>query len=191
MNNLDNAIENFKKGKIGIFPTDTAFGIGCRMDNETAVSRIYEIRKRPENKPLLVLVSSIKMAEKYVHINDKVRKKLIAKYWPGGLTLILPCNTMLVPRPIRSGGDNLAVRMPDNGDLLRIIEEVGVPIVAPSANFSGGKTPITLAEVDEKIIKMVDFVLSGVCTMKGVSTIIDCTKGEWEIVRKGAVKITL
>lgn len=184
---VEKAIKYLKNGKIGIFPTDTAFGIGCRMDDEEAVRRVYKIRNRPEEKALLVLVSSLQMAEEYVFIGDEVREKLINKYWPGGLTLILRCNEEIVPGIVRAGGETLAVRMPGHEVLRNIIEKVGVPIVAPSANFSGYPTPLKLSEVDKKLQNMVDFVLSGVCTMKGVSTIIDCAKKPWITVRQGVL----
>ena len=186
---VEKTIEYLKNGKVGIFPTDTAFGIGCRMDDEEAVKRVYQIRNRPEEKALLVLVSSVQMAEEYVFIKDEVREKLINKYWPGGLTLILRCNEEIVPGVVRADGETLAVRMPGHEVLRNIIEKVGVPIVAPSANFSGGKTPITFSEVDKELKSKVDFILPGVCTMKDVSTIIDCTKKPWKIVRQGVTKL--
>lgn len=187
---IKKVVESFKNGKVGIFPTDTAFGIGCRMDDEKAVKRVYKSRNRPEEKALLVLVPSVQMAEKYVFINDEVREELIAKYWPGGLTLILRCNREIVPGIVRANGGTLAVRMPGHEVIRSIIENVGVPIVAPSANFSGEKTPTALLDVDKKLQSMVDFVMSGVCTMNGVSTIIDCTKKPWKIVRQGVVRIS-
>jgi L-threonylcarbamoyladenylate synthase len=185
-----NAIKLLKEGKIGIFPTDTAFGIGCRMDKPTSIKKIYEIRKRPHEKALLALVSTVEMAEKYVYINADVKEKLIKKYWPGGLTLILKCKKENVPEIVRAGKDTLAVRLPDNKKIVEIIEKVGVPIVAPSANFSGYKTPLKLSQVDKNLLPKVDFVLAGVCTMEGVSTIVDCTKDKWEIVRKGVIRIS-
>lgn len=190
MNNIDEAIHKFKNGKIGIFPTDTAFGIGCRMDDKDAVKKVFEIRNRPSEKAVLVLVSSIKMAEEYVEeIPYDVREKLLSKYWPGGLTVILKCRKDKVMPIVRSNGETLAIRLPDSRKLLEIIEKVGVPIIAPSANISGGKTPLTLDEVSKELQSRVDFVLSGSCTIKGVSTIVDCSKKPWEIVREGVVEL--
>lgn len=183
-------INNFKNGKVGIFPTDTAFGIGCRMDDEKAVKRVYKIRNRPKEKALLVLVSSIGMAEKYVFIPEDVKTKLINKYWPGALTIILKCKEEKVLPIVRSNGETLAVRLPNHKILTNIIEKVGVPIVAPSANFSGEKTPTVSLDIDRKLKNMVDFAMSGMCTMNGVSTIIDCTKKPWKIVRQGVVGIS-
>lgn len=188
---LEKVVKSFKTGKVGIFPTDTAYGIGCRINNEDAIKRLFKIRKRSENKPLIALVSSVEMAQKYVFINDEVRKKLMSKYWPGGLTIIFKTKPGKVSNSVTSGTDTLAIRFPNHKQLCSIIKKVGVPIVAPSANFSGEPTPLNRSEVDEKLIKKVDFILSGVCTIKGVSTIVDSTVSPWEIVRQGAVEISV
>ncbi len=187
--NDDEIIKNFKDGKVGIFPTDTAFGMGCRIDEVSAIERIYKIRNRPEEKALIALVSSVEMAEQFVTIPREVKVHLIEKYWPGGLTIILNCYQEKIPSIVRANGPTLAVRWPDQRKLCRIIEGVGVPIVAPSANFSGKKTPLELNEVDKNLLTAVDFVVSGVCTIKGVSTIIDATVTPWKIVREGVVSV--
>lgn len=187
--NDDEIIKNFKDGKVGIFPTDTAFGMGCRIDEVSAIERIYKIRNRPEEKALLALVSSVEMAEQYITIPREVKVQLIEKYWPGGLTIILNCYQEKIPSIVRANGPTLAVRWPDHSKLCRIIELVGVPIVAPSANFSGEKTPHSLDEVDRTLLEAVDFTVSGMCTIKGVSTIIDATVTPWKIVRQGVVSV--
>jgi L-threonylcarbamoyladenylate synthase len=185
------AIEVFKKGGIVIFPTDTAIGIGCRVDDDKAIKRLFEIRKRPKNKPMLVLVDSIEMAEKYLlSIPEKVKHDLIEKYWPGKLTIILKCDPDKVVFPVRDERGTLGVRFPDNQELLKIIRGVGVPIVAPSANFAGEKTPFTFKDLNRELVGRVDYVLIGKTNMENdVSTIIDCTVEPWKIIRQGAVRI--
>src|SRR3989344_4268821 len=140
-NKFSQCQRSFGFSKIGekvIFPTDAAIGIGCRMDDETGVRRLFKIRKRSENNPMLALVDSIKMAQNYLlHIPKKVQDKLISHYWPGALTIILKCNTDRVPFLVRGGGDTLGVRFPNNPTLLELVSAVGTPILAPSANFSG------------------------------------------------------
>lgn len=188
---IQKTIKVLRDGGVVIFPTDTAYGIGCRIDREDSVERIYRVRKRPEEKALLVLVSSFEMAKEYVVVNKRVENELLSKYWPGGLTVILPLKNEKVPSKVRAGGDTLAVRFPDHKDISKIIDAVGVPIVAPSANFSGEPTPTKLSEVNKDLQAQVDFVLSGVCTMKGVSTIIDATSSKWHIVRRGVIDIKI
>jgi len=187
---IEQAVKILNNGGIIIFPTDTAFGIGCRSDNETAVCRLFRIRKRPEIKPTPVLVSSIEMAQKYLlPVPDAVKTKLIKKYWPGALTLILRCVEKKVPGLVRGGGDTLGVRMPDHVIALSLINGVRVPILGPSANFHGGKTPFTLDDLDKDLVNQVDYVVKGECGVKQVSTIIDCTREPWQILREGAIRI--
>lgn len=190
---MEKAIEVLTKGGIVIFPTDTAIGIGCRIDAEKAIKRLFEIRKRPESKPLLVLVSSIKMAEKYLlPIPEKVKKELIEPYWPGKLTIVLRCNPEKVLFPVRDERNTLGVRFPNDKNLLELISRVGVPIVAPSANFGGEETPFRFEDLNPELVKRVDYVLNEKIDLKkDVSTIIDCTVESWKIIRKGGVRIWL
>ncbi len=190
MNKIDikHAVKEFKSGNIVVFPTDTAYGIGCRMDNPDSVEKIFKIRNRVESKPLLILANSMEMAEKYVVLNSRV-KEFVKDYWPGGVTLILPCDTDFVPGVVRANENTLAVRIPRHEALLEIIKNIGVPIVAPSANISGNKTPYRLEEVEKDILDQADFVLAGECTYKKESTIIDTVSKSWKVVRSGAVEI--
>lgn len=188
---IEQAAAFLKEGKIGIFPTDTAYGIGCRMDNEDSVKKVFEIRKRPEEKAMIVLVGSLAMAEEYVEIPSEVKEKIINNYWPGPLTIVLHCKKDKVSSVVRADGDTLALRFPDDADLIHIINQVGVPLIAPSANFSGEKTPFTFQEVDKKLLRLVDFAMTGECTMGKVSTIIDCSSTQWKLIREGASPITL
>ena len=186
------AIEVLKNGGVGIFPTDTAFGIGCRIDDEKAVERLFKLRKRAETKATPVLVSSVEMAREFVReIPDSVNEKLIKPYWPGALTIVLLCKTGKVPSLVRGGGETLGVRMPDNKDLISIINQVGVPILGTSANFAGGKTPFEFDDLDADLKKLVDFILKGECKTKRASTVIDCSVNPWRILRQGAVEINL
>src|SRR5437879_4589431 len=123
--NLDKAIEILKSGGIGIFPTDTVYGIGCRLDNEDALKRLFTIRNRPEEKAVLAVVDSIGMAEEYLlPIPQAVRSELIDRYWPGGLTIILPCATDRVPSLARGGGATLGIRQTNHPILLQILKEL-------------------------------------------------------------------
>lgn len=187
---IDKAVTILNHGGIVIFPTDTAFGVGCRIDDEKAVERLFALRKRPPIQPAPVLVSSVEMAQDYLlPIPRRVRKQLIENYWPGALTLVLYCTLVKVPELVRGGGETLGVRMPDHPVVLEIIKKVGVPILGPSANFHGGKTPYTFDELDQKLVKEVDFVVKGECKVKQASTVVDCTKEPWVILRDGAVKV--
>jgi len=191
MINVHRAINIFNKGGVVIFPTDTVWGIGCRLDNEEAVKKNFKIRKRQEEKAVLALVDSIEMAEAYLQpIPNDVRTKLMRKYWPGGLTIILPCKTEKVPAVARAGGQTLGVRQTSHPLLLKILKKIKVPVIAPSANFAGEKTPLTISGIDPKLISMVDFVLPGQSLGHSPSTVIDCSVKPWKIVREGEIHIT-
>lgn len=206
------AAEILKNGGVGVFPTDTAYGIGCRIDDEKAVGRLFKLRKRSETKAVPVLVSSVDMAKKYWESTpEEVAKELVSKYWPGALTIILRCNKEKVPDLVRGGGDTLGLRMPDNEVLLKIIEEVGVPIVGTSANFAGESTPYKFEDLDQELLELVDFVLRDPPIKRPVlhasqprlprpgtggqvagvagraSTVIDCTVSPWRVLRQGKI----
>ena len=188
---IEKAIEVLKSGGIVIFPTDTAFGIGCRIDNQESMKRLFEIRKRKKNKPVLALVDSIEMAQNYLlPIPKKVKDELVNVYWPGKLTIILQSRKDKVPNLVTGGTGTLGVRFPNSPTILELIKGIGVPIIAPSANFSGERTPFKFEELNPKLVKQVDYVLSGKTSLKrNVSTVIDCTVTPWKIVREGAIKI--
>ena len=191
MSNIKEAIKILKSGGIVIFPTDTAIGIGCRIDHESAVKRLFRIRKRSESKPLLALVNSVEMARKYWETIPQDVTELIKKYWPGPLTLVLHSAKEKVPGIVTSGTNNLGIRQPDNELVLKLIKGVGVPIVAPSANFAGEKTPFKFEDLDPKLINLADYILNNeVSSAKNVSTVIDCSKKPWKVLRQGVIRIS-
>lgn len=190
-NDRKTIVKYLKEGKIGLFPTDTVWGICCRMDEKSSVERVFEIKNREKNKPFLVLASNKDQVDKYAHIESLRVVEIIEKYWPGPLTIILNAKQENVLATVRAGGTTLAVRIPDYRQVLGIISELGVPIIAPSANLSGEKAPIYFDEIDERIINAVDFIVSGECKIKEPSTIIDCTQSDIKIIREGAVEFGL
>ncbi len=187
--NVQKAVEVLKKGGIVIYPTDTAFGIGCRIDDHKAVDRLFTIRKRPLTQATPVLVASIEMSLAYLSSPSVIVRRLMNEYWPGALTIVAPCKKNLIYSPIRGGWKNLGVRMPDHEAALSIIRGVGVPILGPSANFHGEPTPHWIADLNKELINLVDFVVPGECTLKEASTVVDCSTEPYTIIRQGAVKL--
>ena len=186
---IQQAITILKEGGIVIFPTDTAFGIGCRIDCKEAVDRLFRIRKRPLTQPTPVLTSSIEQILPYLETPSDIVRRFMQTHWPGALTIITPCKKELVYSPIRGGGDTIGIRMPDHHDLLDVITKVGVPILGPSANMHGEKTPFHVSELDLALVNLVDYVLPGACKNHDVSTVIDCTKEPYTVVRQGAIRV--
>ncbi len=192
MDQIAEAITILKQGGIVIFPTDTAFGIGCRIDNEESVKRLFTLRKRAETKAVPVLVTSLHMAQEYLKkISDDVIERLITPYWPGALTVVLECKTDKIPALVRGGGTSIGVRAPDHVTAQSLITGVGIPLVGTSANFAGEPTPYTFETLDKDLIRQVDFVVPGECRTKEASTVIDCTVNPWKILRHGAVHLEL
>jgi L-threonylcarbamoyladenylate synthase len=189
-NNIHKATKILNHGGVVIFPTDTAFAISCRIDDEKAIQRLFKIRKRPESQATPVLVSGLDMAQQYLQpIPKEVREKLVNRFWPGALTIILSCQKEKVHSLVRGGVNNLGVRMPDHKTALALIEGVGVPILGPSANFHGKATPFCFQDLDKELVKLVDFVVEGECSIKQASTVIDCSIKPWKILREGAIKL--
>lgn len=187
---VQKAIKVLEQGGIIIFPTDTAFGIGCRIDDENAVERLFKIRKRPAEKATPVLVDTVKMAQDYLeHVPHEVIDALIEPYWPGALTIVMRCKTDRVPLLVRGGGDTLGVRIPNHPIARSIIRNLGIPILGPSANFAGEQTPYSLEDINPELGKLVDFVVPGKCSVKQASTVIDCSIKPWKILREGAIKL--
>lgn len=188
----EETIKVLKMGGVVVFPTDTAYGIGCRIDDEKAIERLFKLRKRSETKAVPVLVSSVEMAKEYwKSVPQEVIKKLMEPYWPGALTIILSSNIVKVPKLVRGGGETLGLRMPANKDLLDIISSVGVPILGTSANFAGEPTPYNFEDLDPELTRLVDCVLPGKSSVKQASTVIDCSVTPWKTLRYGAVKIDI
>jgi L-threonylcarbamoyladenylate synthase len=185
------AKDTLSGGGIVIFPTDTAYGIGCRMDFPDSVSKLFKIRRRPPVQAVPVLVDSVNMAEKYYSDITPVMEKLMQKYWPGALTIVASCLKEKIPALVRGGGETVGLRIPDYPELLEIISALNIPVLGPSANFHGLPTPFSLRDLDQDLVRQVDFVLPGDCHDHQVSTVVKCDGNSYQIIRQGAVKIEL
>lgn len=177
-----NILKLLKQDGVGVFPTDTVYGLGGRADSVKVIKKVYKIKKRDENKPLLVLVSSISMAKKYVKINKR-QEELLKKLWPGKLTAILD-DKKILPKELTNNTGKIGIRWPDNKNLQKIIRQLGAPLIATSANISG--QPSVLDVVDLKIKP--DFVINaGKLPKSKESTVADLTGDEIKVLRQGAV----
>jgi L-threonylcarbamoyladenylate synthase len=189
-----NAAKALKDGHLVAFPTETVYGLGADATNEQAVSRIYSVKGRPTDHPLIVHISSInKLADWASDIPDYAIK-LAREFWPGPMTLILP-RTDLAKDYITGGQNNVGLRIPAQPialALLKKFEELGGQgIAAPSANRFGAVSPTTCEAVKEELDSYLleqDLILNGGSSLVGVeSTIVDCTHERAIILRPGAV----
>lgn len=186
MREIKKIISLFKNGKIIIFPTDTVYGIGCILNDKT-IQQLYKIKKRSKNKPTLILAASFNQAKKYAYFNPKA-KRIAKKFWPAPLTLILKAKEN-VPKMIQGRGGTIAIRVPKQKLLQKILSNLKEPILAPSANFSGKKTPTTSSEIDKNLIKLVDYVVTEKNSGTKPSTIIDISGKKLKLIRLGQIKI--
>lgn len=187
---LKKAARVLKNGGVVIFPTDTVYGIGCLYNNKEGLLKIYKIKNRPQNLPLPILVSSIKQAESIVNMNE-LAKSLAKKYWPGGLTIILPLRhpELDYHRAKDLKTPKLGIRIPNSKIVLSLIKQVGIPIIGTSANFHGKESVANFESLDPKLINLADYVLKGECAGGIESTIVDVTQNNIKILRKGAVSV--
>jgi L-threonylcarbamoyladenylate synthase len=184
---LAQAIRLLKKGGVAAFPTETVYGLGANALNALAVARIFEIKKRPFFDPLIVHVSSPAQARRLWSRRSPLAEKLIQKFWPGPLTLVLP-KSGIVPDIVTAGLATVAVRMPQNKIALDLIRGLGSPIAAPSANLFGHTSPTTAEAVWEDLGQKAGLILDGGPTIFGVeSTVIKIENDKALLLRPGGV----
>jgi L-threonylcarbamoyladenylate synthase len=172
-------------GVIG-FPTDTAYGLAADASNEDAVRRIFEIKGRSENKPILLIVDSIDMASRVARISETAQR-LAAKLWPGPLTMVLPA-TPDVSATLTAGTNTIGVRWPDAPFATRLISALGKPITATSANQSGMPAAATADEVRVQLEGQLDMLVDGgTLPVPGGSTVLDLTCEPPVVLREGPV----
>jgi L-threonylcarbamoyladenylate synthase len=191
---ISNAAKTLKDGHLVAFPTETVYGLGADATNEKAVSRIYSVKGRPTDHPLIVHISSINKLEDWATDIPDYAIKLAREFWPGPMTLILP-RTDLAKDYITGRQDNVGLRVPDQPialALLKKFEEIGGQgVAAPSANRFGAISPTLAEAVTEELsdyLEKNDQILDGgQCQVGLESTIIDCTRYEPMILRPGAI----
>jgi L-threonylcarbamoyladenylate synthase len=178
-----------RDGGLVAFPTETFYGLGANALDATAVGRVFRVKGRPADKPLLVLVDSVAMAETVAADVPVRARRLMSRYWPGALTLILPCRAL--PLALTAGTGTIGLRVPGHAVARALVRAAGCPVTAPSANPHGGPSPCTAAEVLAGLGDRVDLVLDGGATPGGpASTLLDLTAEPPRIVRPGAVILT-
>ncbi|HET7644517.1 MAG TPA: L-threonylcarbamoyladenylate synthase, partial [Nitrososphaeraceae archaeon] len=184
--------ELIRNGGIIVFPTDTIYGLGCDPYNNTAVKRIFQIKKRPKDKPLPLLTSNIKSVEKIISLNN-IGRKLAEHFWPGPLTIIGRLIDNNISKVITAGKQTLGMRIPNNTDTLNLLNYCNV-LSGTSANISNENSNSTATEVMnsklvgyDAILIGEDSKLSNPFSFKG-STIVDITSDDIQIIRQGVIK---
>ncbi len=177
-----------RDGGLVAVPTETVYGLAAIATDEAAVERIYEVKGRPDTKPISLLVSSMQQVESLCTDVPEAAYALAEAFWPGPLTMILRKNAC-VPDIVTAGGDTVGVRSPDHAATLRIIELTGQALAAPSANYSGQPSPVSAGEVLDYFDGSIQCVVDGGRCQVGVaSTIVDLTSKPASVLRHGGLE---
>ena len=178
-----------EKGGVIVFPTDTLYGLGADISNEVALTRIFEIKGRPSQMALPVLVSDWSQALTITNGMSEAGYRLAKHFWPGPLTLVAQKSRDLSDL-VTGGLDTVAVRQPDHWVPLRLAVELG-PITGTSANLSGGPDLLSIDAIQGQLGPTVDhFVRCGPPPKGTSSTVVDITTGTPRLIREGALPFT-
>ncbi len=185
-NNIEQAAELLRSGKLLAFPTETVYGLGADATNDDAILAIYQTKNRPRFNPLIVHCADFDMAKSLVEFSPLAVK--LAKFWPGPLSLVLPLKQSTNISSIVSAGlKTLAVRIPAHPIARSLIKAVGKPLAAPSANPSGELSPTSANQVIKAFSKKVPVLDGGACEAGLESTIIAFDKDKIIQLRAGAI----
>lgn len=181
----ERALAVLESGGLVAFPTDTVYGLAADPWNERAVQSLYRVKERPKTLPIPLLLSSPAEIERVAVLGDTC-SRLPGRFWPGGLTLVLP-KTQSVICGITDRA-TVGVRVPDHSLALEIIGQAGGVLAVTSANLSGGPSPVTAQEVEEQLGGRIALILDGGDCRGGVpSTVLDCSVAPPHLVRRGAI----
>ena len=176
-------------GKLLIYPTETIYGIGCDAFNETAVGRVFELKQRPQNKPLILLVRDVNMLKELVAEIPPVARQLMTAFWPGPLTMIFK------PKPgisnlLTGGTGRIGVRQSPHPLVASIFQVYGHPLVSTSANISNEAPAAAIKDIPTFITDKVDLIIDGGRINNIPSTVIDVAEKGIVYIREGAVNKT-
>ena len=184
---LDRAAEILRQGGLVAIPTETVYGLAANGLDETAVAKIFEVKGRPQDNPLILHISGADEMEKYCCRIPQAAYRLAEAFWPGPLTMVLPVKDC-VPKRTTGGLNTVAVRCPDHPAALALIRKAGVPIAAPSANISGKPSTTTADHVFFDHQGKIPLILDGGACRVGVeSTIVDLTGDRPRLLRPGGI----
>ena len=183
---IEKIVEIIEKGGIVIFPTDTVYGVGCNPYNQNAVKKIYQIKSRTKLKSLPVLAYSLDIVKKIALI-DQFTEKIVEKYWPGPLTLILTLTDEKLKESLNLE-NKIAIRIPDSKCTLKLLKKCRL-LVGTSANISGSSSHTDPNNCIKNIKNYDMFLNGGIITSKGESTIIEIENKEIKIIREGVIKV--
>ena len=186
-NAADEAAEIIKTGGLVAVPTETVYGLAGNGLDEEAVKQIYEVKGRPQVKPLSLMVPGAEAMEQYCEDLPQGARLLAQRFWPGPLTIVLKAKDH-IPSIVLAGGDTVGLRCPDHPMTLELLKKAGVPFAAPSANPSGEESPKTAQKVQDYFSGRIGGIIDGgECGIGRESTIISMAQKPYRILRQGAL----
>ena len=192
--NINLICSQILSGNVVGLPTETVYGLTGNLFDENAIKKIYSLKGRPSTNPLIVHINNFnQIFEITKNINEKQNKYLsiLKTFWPGPLTVILPKKDN-VSNLATAGLDSIAIRIPNNNLFLEILEKVGFPLVAPSANISKQVSPTTANAVQQEFGENLSYILNGgQCAVGLESTVISLTEDIPIILRPGAITLEM
>jgi L-threonylcarbamoyladenylate synthase len=181
------AAELLRAGEAVALPTETVYGLAANALDETAVAKIFQIKGRPANNPIIVHVAGNEMAKRCVKSWPELAGKLSKAFWPGPLTLVLP-RAEIIPEIVTAGGETAGVRWPSHPFIQAVIRECGFPLAAPSANLSERVSPTNAEHVRRQLGGKIPLVVDGGQSQVGIeSTVLDLTVSPPRILRPGMI----
>lgn len=175
--------DRLRSGEVICYPTDTVYGIGCDIFNQKAVKRIFQIKRRPKQKPFSFMCSSLKNVSVYGYVSNTAYR-IMKKHLPGHYTFVLPA-TKLVPKIMITKQKTVGIRVPANNICLALVEKLGNPILTTSAILDNDLPLAEAYEFEEHLGNMVDLVIDGGSVYPNPSTVVSLIGDFPEILREG------
>ena len=183
------AAELLQMGELVALPTETVYGLAANALDETAVAKIYEVKRRPARNPIIVHVASVTMAKRCVHYWPDLADKMATAFWPGPLTLVLP-RSHLVPLAVTAGGDTVGMRWSSHPFIQAVIQTCGFPLAAPSANPSNQLSPTNAEHVRKALGDRIPLIIDGGQSQVGIeSTVLDLNVTPPRVLRPGMIHV--
>jgi len=180
-------VELLRAGEVIALPTETVYGLAANAFDTKAVSKIFKIKGRPANNPIIVHVASVEMAKRCVATWPTIADKLAQSFWPGPLTLVLS-RANEIPDIVTAGGTTVGIRWPSHPFIQAVIRECGFPLAAPSANLSGCVSPTNAGHVRKQLGGKISLIVDGGQSQVGIeSTVLDLTVSPPQILRPGMI----
>lgn len=188
--NIKKIAQIIKNGGIVIMPTDTVYGIVGDALNENVIKKIYQVKKRDYAKPLIILVNSLEMLKECTSKINKLEEQILTKYWPGELTIIFE-KSKLISDLLTAKTSHIAIRYPNDKNLIAVMQIIKRPLIATSANISNEETITNIADLNTTLINEVDLVINNGVIKSKSSTIIKVTNNKLKILREGDLALKI